>query len=359
LNTELYHKDDLRSLYCGDSRTMPQVESETVQCVVTSPPYWNQRKYEGEEMLIWGGDRDCPHVFDRAAGRNDFCPTCGAWRGVFGLEPTPQLYIEHSMIFLQEIWRVLRPDGVVFWNIADTYASGKGSCYNPGGGENSFGKTAKHAGAYPLERGNISDLRKAGLKPKDLCLVPERFVLEALKNGWYIRGDVIWFKTNHKPESVKDRPTKSHEYIYILTKSQRYHWDAEAIKEPSRRPGEVGHYGGRKYSNWEIPPDDPTYRNGHEQWHHDIKTNEMRNARSVWPISNETYKEAHFATFPVRLAEKCLLAGSRPGDLVLDPFAGSGTTLITATLLGRRSIGYEISRKYCALAIKRSGQMKF
>jgi len=248
-------------IYTGDClEILPTLEAESVHCCVTSPPYWGLRDY-GLPPSIWDGDPACEHEWgdmmpahhpgqvqdnkavhpENAIGQNkgsgSFCQLCGAWRGCFGLEPTPELYVQHSVQVFREIRRVLRDDGTLWLNLGDSYASGKGTCYNPGGGESSLGNTTnpgknkKQAGAYPLDRGNKSTLEASGLKPKDLVGIPWRVAFALQADGWYLRSDIIWAKPNPMPESVKDRCCKSHEYVFLLTKSAKYYFDGEAIKE--------------------------------------------------------------------------------------------------------------------------------
>jgi len=247
---ELY-QDNYRTIYCGDSRQMAELPDESVQCVVTSPPYWGLRKYTGEQELIWADLEGCQHewgkeitrkqsgggwaipkdssTYDHDIGKTDFqlgvrsqgsfCSLCGAWRGSYGLEPTPEMYIDHTILILREIKRVLRKDGVVFWNIADSYAGGgRGSDKKYGEGRDNQPKSFK---------GNSL------IKPKDLSLIPFRLAIAAQADGWWVRSVIIWSKPNPMPESAKDRPTTCHEYILMLTKSARYYWDADAVREPS------------------------------------------------------------------------------------------------------------------------------
>ena len=251
---EPFYKDNDIVIYNKDCRSMDELAGESVQMVCTSPPFFGLRKYAGDQELIWGGLNGCEHKWvreqvvaeirtgkglaewsaknarggghkagqvDRLIYTHGFCSLCGAWRGAFGLEPTPEMYVQHTIEILREIRRVLRSDGVVFWNIGDSYASGKGTCYNPGGGRDSLeGHTRlKEQGAYPLDRGNKSTLEAQGLKSKDLCLVPFRIALEAQADGWWVRSIIIWQKDNPMPESVTDRPTESHEYLLMLTQS--------------------------------------------------------------------------------------------------------------------------------------------
>jgi DNA modification methylase len=592
------YQGNLITTYHGDARNMAELVDESVQCVVTSPPYWGLRKYAGEQELVWGGDEKCEHqwvegikkwhgdrgeraklerkeVFDdtfQVEGTiSNFCALCGAWKGSYGLEPTPEMYIEHTLIFLREIWRVLRKDGVVFWNIGDSYWGGKG-------------KSGQQTPEYQTERFNtgksLNRLQLGGpkitmpkdgkhpfIKPKDLSLIPFRVALAAQEDGWWVRSVIIWSKSNPMPESVSNRPTVSHEYILMLTKSGQptfwthrdgagarkrpqadyrwlklkstairglktkgeqevsgqeqyhgqdidkvsqievveevavepsdwkkkitcpecagegvvqtwsgwysyekqcptcagkgettlwrrinlwtghdYYWDPEAVKMP---PAEstVGRgkvvFGGAKGRNYFPDEDDPNYRGGDEQWGRTYEYDGGgRNIRSVWEFPTQPYPGAHFAVFPEKLPELCIRAAtpeagccsecgapwvrrsevighqktaamevagcnqdggykgldrkdyasasaqspsdakrrilesmskirkstwhptcecgaSRVPSLVLDPFMGSGTTAQVSKQLGRRGIGYELSKEYCKLALERNRQMAF
>jgi DNA modification methylase len=240
----------------------------------------------------------------------NFCSLCDAWRGAFGLEPTIDLYLEHSMQFLRAIHRVLRKDGVVFWNIGDSYASGKGTCFNPGGGDNSLEGHAhlKDQEAYPLNRLNKSDLEGQGLKPKDLCLIPERFAIMAQQEGYWVRSRIAWVKSNPMPESVKDRPTDSWETIWMLTKGKSYYWDAEAVREPQTRDW--------SQENWRKVISRDDLKENSLLHHQTGKTLSEtynpagRNIRNVWEINTQPYPKAHFATFPEKIPERCILAAT-------------------------------------------------
>jgi len=309
---------------------MNELSAESIQCVVTSPPYWGLRKYSGKQELE-------------------------GWTCAYGLEPTPELYVQHTIEILREIRRVLRKDGVVFWNIGDSYGSGKGTCFNPGGGRGSFSGhgNRKDAGAYPLDRGNVSMLKASGLKPKDLCLIPFRVALAAQEDGWWVRSVIIWSKTNPMPESVKDRPTESHEYILMLTKSARYYWDQDAVREPQT---------GTAHSRGTEANVEPYYeaRGSYRRFrtpHTEVLGG--RNIRSVWefPTKPGPGKEIrNFAVFPDKLPELCIKAASKEGDLILDPLMGAGTTLVVAKKLNRYAVGYELSEEYCQLAVERMKQ---
>jgi DNA modification methylase len=403
----------------GDARHIP-LPDNSVQCVVTSPPYWGLRKYSGEQELVWsvreskgivrcnrgdhawgepgvrrnGRDWD-PTIGESPVGRDyqgstgSFCQLCGAWRGAFGLEPTIEMYVEHSVEILREIRRVLRPDGVCFWNIGDCYATGAGRVGDcPGGGKQGEKWTGYRGsnstkggkerwadgamGVGPIQQPNR--MPQAGLKPKDLCLIPARVALATQADGWWVRSDIIWAKPNPMPESVRDRPTDAYEHILMLTKSERYYWDAEAAKEPF-----VSTEKHRATATWvkgwasEEGPHTPIEHAQLAPSHKGSKFNSERkkvvapnvgngdrkdsafgrNLRNVWTFATQPYKGAHFATFPVELVIRCLQAASKPGDLVMDPFGGSGTVGQVAFNMGRRFVLLDLA--YQDLARKRIG----
>jgi DNA modification methylase len=244
--------DDRLTILCGDAleqlRTLPD---ESVQCCVTSPPYWGLRDYGTAKWE--GGDSNCDHITGRAvrtiteasakqstnngswaSETRDVCEKCGAKRidSQLGLEKTPEQYVAKMVEVFREVRRVLRKDGTLWLNLGDSYASDAGKCRNPGGGENSIGKTRKDAGAHPLSRPNVTHLRAMNLKAKDLVGIPWMVAFALRADGWWLRSDIIWAKPNPMPESVTDRPTKSHEYLFLLTKAASYYYDAEAIQEP-------------------------------------------------------------------------------------------------------------------------------
>src|SRR5215469_784331 len=375
----------------ADARRLP-LPDESVQCIVTSPPYWGLRKYAGEQDLVWG-DAACVHewqsesrVGDRREGgcslqwksgtgaattfaksgkmrvTTDTCSECGAWRGAFGLEPTIEMYIAHSLEILRECKRVLRKDGVLFWNMGDSYAS-------TGGAHDGRNDNQRGVG----DHGNRS--APNGLKPKDLCLIPERIAIAAQQDGWWVRSRILWCKPNPMPESVRDRPTDAAEHIWMFTKSERYYWDAEAVKEPCVDPDRPNPDGGSATIGGipRTPIGEPRLSSG------------TRNLRNVWTFPTQPYSGAHFATFPEELPRRCILAttsahgacakcgapweritsttggnigahetiGWKPTCkcsteevrpcVVLDPFAGSGTTGRVATALRRQPILVDLS----------------
>ena len=344
-----------------------ELPDESVQCCVTSPPYWGLRSYKTESQ-IWGGDPVCAHVwgaqipgsnrggsgtptdkngrgegYGRDAARGNWCQNCGAWLGDFGLEPTPELYVEHAVAVFREVRRVLRNGGLLWLVIGDSYAH---SLRQSGLG---------HAGLKQnTNEGSIRDGFKpcpAGLKEKDLLGIPWRVALALQADGWWLRSDIIWAKPNVMPSSVRDRCTTSHEHIFMLAKSARYYFDSEAIKESSANGGQVVTLGKQSFSKRQadgagVKPSG----NGNADTY---TVKEFRNKRDVWTVATRPYKGSHFAVFPPKLIEPCILAGSKPGDIVLDPFAGSGTTGVVALRHKREFIGIELNPDYITLINKR------
>ncbi len=259
----------------GDAlHILSRLPKESVQCVVTSPPYWGLRDY--------GMD------------------------GQIGLEATPSQFVNRLVAVFREVHRVLKNDGTFWLNVGDGYTSGNRGWRAP---------DKKN----PARAMTVRPDTPEGLKPKDLVGIPWRLAFALQQDGWYLRSDVIWNKPNAMPESVKDRPTRSHEYIFLFSKTENYYYDYEAVKEPTD--------------------------NGKGK----------RNIRSVWDVNTEPFKDAHFATFPPKLIEPCILAGTKKGSYVLDPFFGSGTVGVVCELLKRNYIGIELHPEYIALAAKRLG----
>jgi len=350
----------------GDVReTLKTVGDGSVQCVVTSPPYWGLRDYG---TASWDdGDPACDHLPpDEApnshkmtsgqktshAGRfaGPHCFKCGARRvdSQIGLEQTPDEYVAEMVAVFREIRRVLADDGVLWLNLGDSYATGtqasRQQSTNPGVGAN-----------CPEAQNSVVRVGTPdGLKTKDLVGIPWRVAFALQADGWWLRQDIIWHKPNPMPESVTDRCTKAHEYMFMLTKSARYYFDNKAIKEPvaetSLKRAEYG---------WDC--DRPSTKNasmGGEGIHVDkmgtrFVNPDGRNKRSVWTVPTKPFKGAHFATFPPQLIEPCILATSREADTVLDPFFGAGTTGLVAQRHNRRWIGCELNPEYAKLAEER------
>jgi DNA modification methylase len=282
-------------------KTLPD---ESVNCVVTSPPYWGLRDY--------GQD------------------------GQLGLEQEPEEYISNMVDVFREVRRVLTDDGTFWLNIGDSYSgSGKGPAGNLGKANNERHLEHKTGGIVPK-----------GTKPKDLVGIPWMLAFALRADGWYLRQDIIWSKPNPMPESVTDRCTKSHEYIFLLTKSRKYYYDNEAIKEPSVSNPKTAinaRFGGNKYGD----SDDPKHatKSGNI-W----KPTATRNKRDVWVIATQPFKGSHFAVMPEKVAETCVLAGCPEEGVVLDPFFGSGTVGVVALKHNRRYIGIELNPEYVEIA---------
>lgn len=297
----------------GDCREVMRyliAEEVQVQCCVTSPPYWGLRNY--------------------------------GVAGQLGLEPTLTEFVANMVEVFSLVRELLADDGTLWLNLGDSYAGAAGGAQGKTGDRASRTFTAKSI----TKQG-------AGLKPKDLCGIPWRVAFALQEAGWYLRQDIVWHKPNPMPESVRDRCTKAHEYLFLLAKSERYYYDADAIKEQSTYAGPNGSqlspyaqgFGRRSKAEEQARQD--KHREPGEL---------TRNKRSVWTIATQPFAEAHFATFPQALVEPCILAGSRPGDIVFDPFLGSGTTAQGAQRLGRWWIGIELNPDYLPMQDKRTAQ---
>ena len=349
----------------GDVRErLKELPDQSVNCCVTSPPYWGLRDYG---TASWeGGNSECDHSTARSRGDDiktgdkqgtsagsrpntqRTCATCGAVRvdDQIGLEFTPQAFINSLVAVFREVKRVLRDDGTLWLNIGDSYFSttkGTGGM-NPETSPKNAIKGKDNFQSFDAVRVDAGDLP---LKQKDLVGIPWMLAFALRADGWYLRQDIIWAKPNPMPESVTDRCTKSHEYIFLLSKSPRYYYDNEAIKEPSANLGKTAiKFGGNKYGD----SDDPKHATKSGNEYTDAGT---RNKRDVWTVSTRSYKGAHFATFPTALIEPCILAGSPIDGVVLDPFFGAGTTGLVAQRHGRKWIGCELNPEYAAIATAR------
>jgi DNA modification methylase len=260
--------------------------------------------------------------------------------GQIGLEDTPDAYVARLVEVFREVRRVLRQDGTLWLNLGDSY-SGSGKGGNPGNSLHIKQKT--NAGSL-----SVRAIKRDSMKRKDLIGIPWRVALALQADGWYLRQDIIWHKPNPMPESVTDRCTKAHEYVFLLSKSPRYFFDADAISEPAVEPGGNGNKKPYQVSGQRRGDNANLGQNVHK-----IGPRDTRNRRSVWTIATKAFSEAHFATFPPELPKICIKAGSRPGDMVLDPFGGAGTSGLVADRLGRRAILIELNREYAAMASQR------
>lgn len=346
----VFYSSSHGTLYHGDAlECLDAIPDASVQCVVTSPPYWGLRNYHSA--------------------------------GQIGLEDTVEAHIDALVRVFRAIRRVLREDGTLWVNYGDTYASDSkwGGC--TGG---------KHAhGLHGVATGMGRDKIRCGLPDKNLIGLPWRLAFALQADGWFLRSDIIWAKPNPMPESVRDRPTRAHEYIFLLSRNARYYYDAEAVREPvaamsgakaqcARALTFARHVNEPQRPGHNMPQHRParvsknanSFRHGGLYTHNasldyssdkkNISSGEKipnesctRNRRTVWTIPTYGCPYAHFATFPSALVAPCILAGSRRGDTVLDPFMGSGTVGMVARRLGRRWLGCEINAEYCALALKR------
>jgi DNA modification methylase len=305
------------TIICGDALTVLKTLPDcSVQCCVTSPPYWGLRDY--------------------------------GVAGQLGLEVTPEEYVSKMVAIFSEVKRVLMDNGTLWLNLGDSYYNFRG--YTDYATKQSCASNEAHIMGTACGKRNA---KQENLKGKDLVGIPWMTAFALRTDGWYLRSDIIWHKPNPMPESVTDRCTKSHEYIFLLAKSQKYYYDAEAIKEPNTTGSIERFESGAPRKRTDNRPGTPyTFQQD------DIGKSPLngRNRRSVWTIPTKSYPESHFATFPPDLIKPCILAGCPEGGIVLDPFMGSGTTALVAKNLNRKYLGIELNQKYIALAEKRLAQ---
>ena len=300
----------------GDSLSiLKTLEDKSINCCVTSPPYYGLRDYGTNEQI--------------------------------GQEKTPEEYIQKLVSIFGEVKRVLRDDGTLWLNIGDSYAgSGKGGAFYPDAVKDTKQGTNKGI----VDKPNLIHTNKLiGYKAKDLIGIPWMLAFALRYDGWYLRQDIIWHKPNPMPESVKDRCTRSHEYIFLLSKSKKYYYDSDAIKEHTVYP--TGTRTDKKQGEFKGK------RHAHEDYKHISDSfraiRDYRNKRDVWTVSVKPYRGAHFATFPPELIEPCILAGCPKGGTALEVFSGSGTVGAVAAEYGREFIGIEINPDYCPMSKKR------
>lgn len=332
------------SILTGDCRTiLPTLPAESVHCCVTSPPYW---------------------------GLRDF-----GVAGQIGLEPSLDAYMAEMVAVFHEVRRVLQRDGTLWLNMGDSYAASRN------------GRSADMTKTLRLDDRTFRDkpfstigpVAGSYLKAKDLCMMPARLAIALQADGWWLRSDIIWHKPNPMPESITDRPTSAHEHVFLLAKSERYYFDADAVREPRTQREDANGFRGSCYVGGDIrnaemgkrrTPGNKTHKGTAAYYagdlHHRTKAgliayNErervadpndvgVRNIRNVWTIAAQPYSEAHFATFPPALIEPCIKAGCPVGGTVLDPFLGAGTTGLVADRMGRSCIGIELNPDYARMA---------
>jgi DNA modification methylase len=300
-------------------RTLPD---NSVNCCVTSPPYWGLRDY--------------------------------GHQGQIGLEDTPQEYVTRMVEVFREVRRVLRDDGTLWLNLGDTYANTPVGSFNGGGFKDSSAQTGGRDLSGVATSGVLNKLKASGLKQKDLCGIPWRVAFALQEDGWFLRQDIIWHKPNPMPESVTDRCTKAHEYIFLMTKNSKYYYDNDLIKEPVSS-STVNRLSQPNYQNQIGSSRVPNKTNGNMKA---VGNSEKRNKRSVWTVTTKPFKGAHFAVMPQDLVEPCVKAGCPEGGVVLDPFAGSGTTLVVASKLNRSAIGIELNPDYVSIIEERLGVLR-
>jgi len=359
---------ELNKIYNLECREgLKYLPDNSIDCCVTSPPYWNLRDYNLDTVL-W------PEIEYSIFG---FTINISEWTGCLGLEPTPEMFVGHIVLIFREVKRVLKPEGTLWLNFGDSYAA------------NSKNRNIEQAQAKNTLQGRKNEeiliqqnKITSGLKSKDLVGIPWMVAFALRADGWYLRQDIIWHKPNPMPESVADRCTKSHKYIFLLSKSPKYYYNQDAIKEPASnntharqaraKNGAKSNPDDKKNgirppkcqkipSGWDTGPGNHNKLLGR---YGKIKNNESfnsamanivdeRNKRSVWTVSPKAFPEAHFATFPQMLIVDCIKAGCPENGTVLDTFMGAGTTAVVARKLNRNFIGFELNKKYIDIANKR------
>ena len=298
----------------GDSlEVLKSMDDESVHCCVTSPPYWALRNYDMDGQL--------------------------------GQEASPEEYVDKLVEIMGEVHRVLRSDGTLWLNLGDSYV---------GSGAKGKHKDPKNPKGRNAQSDKANNNKVAGLKSKDMVGIPWRVAFALQAQGWWLRSDIIWHKTNPMPIPVNDRPTSCHEHIFLLSKSKIYHYDKDAILEPLKNPTRKdpttsAGFGGNKHTNNK----DKTLNNAYSGTPYDATKLKGKNKRDVWTIATNGYKGAHFAVYPPKLIEPCILAGCPDGGTVLDPFSGSGTTGVVALNNNKKYIGIELNPEFAELSHQR------
>jgi site-specific DNA-methyltransferase (cytosine-N4-specific) len=331
------------------------LEDKSVQAIITSPPYWSLRKYDIPDVVI--GKQDCAHEFGnnmirrlrtkagpsaqcgntlkdaqpRQLDNGAVCIKCNAWKGQHGLEPTYQQYIEHTRLWAKEAWRVLRDDGVFFLNLGDSYSASGGQGWTGLESKNFKHKTQPH--------------RSKDLKPKCKILIPHRVAVALIDDGWILRNDIIWFKPNSMPEPVKDRFKKCFEFIFFFTKQTRYYFDLDSVREREYTEQTLKRLPKGKDKRTVIKHKfgQDTMETGYASSFTDLHLNPKgKNPGDLWQINTQPSPFKHYAMWPEKLVERMILCSTKKEDPVLDPFAGSGSTLYVAEKLNRKGIGFDL-----------------
>ena len=345
---------------------LKSLPANSVHTCITSPPYYGLRTY-GTEPQVWGGDPTCTHDW---LSKGMCANGCGAWLGHLGLEPTYQMYISHLVSVFAEVYRVLREDGTLWVNIGDSY--------NAAGRKTHGTRIGRKQGTNRASANGNDSSRPSSthLKPKDLLMIPARLAISLQDWGWYLRSDIIWAKPNPMPESVMDRPTKSHEHLFLLAKSESYYYDSQSIREPSitcdprhlytskgawdidgrpigqrhgGKPRTAGNHNHKYVTEYESSDSEEHRTKAGLLKVADVPW-ETRNKRDVWSVTPQPYPGAHFAVMPEKLVDPCVLAGCPPSGTVLDPFCGSGTVGVSARRHNREFIGIDLKPEYVEMA---------
>lgn len=386
---------------------LEKLPSDYADVVVTSPPYWGLRDYGNQNITIWDEKKDCNHIwgsrekdFKFTGGTNgktgqhssdkthfesssSFCCKCGAWKGQLGLEPHPQMFINHLVQIFSEVRGVLKPKGSCWIVIGDTYFGGKGQS---GRKDHNLEQRVKEGRTLQKRDWTLNkqdcpqDLAKQDgkwLQPKQKMLIPERFAIAMQEDGWLLRNTVIWHKVNHMPESCRDRLTRSWESVFFFVKDKKYYFNLDAIRKPyppqtvaicqrnfkSNAKVVDENFDTEKHQRWakkvvlKTKHDKAIKREGNFSYTDPLHTKAYNpigaNPGDVWRLTTEGFKEAHFATFPQKLVKRILKCAAPKNGLVLDPFCGSGTTLYVAHKMGLDWLGIDLNPEYCEMANKR------
>lgn len=377
---------ELNKIYQGNAlEVLKTFPNESINCVMTSPPYWALRDYQIKDDIVWDENKNCEHewinytrpsntwgepnknvagIFKNAdentswikSQENASCSKCGAWKGQLGLEPTFDLFIKHLCDIFDEVKRVLKKDGTCWVNLGDTY-SGSGVGHKPEHFWNEDG-TPKNKFAYKVNKDKVptqppkeKNWKINGIQDKSLCLIPFHFAIEMQNRGWILRNVIIWHKPNCMPSSIKDRFTVDFEYLFFFVKNKKYWFETQY--EPSQYEEREQR---RKYG-WHGEIVEGIERNQPEHLDKEDYTNrflpEQRNKRTVWRICPKPFKEAHFATYPEELCETPIKAGCPIDGIVLDPFFGAGTTGLVALKQNKKFVGIDLNPKYIEIAQNR------
>jgi len=343
------------------------LEDNSIQAIITSPPYWGLRKYDIPDIII-GGDINCEHELiehftspkggkshpDRPSNvganrimsdmdirgvgiKSNFCMLCSAWKGQYGLEPSYKDYITHTILWAKEAWRVLKDDGVFFLNIGDSY-NGSGGC---GSEKYAMEKHMQFGKKTPI--GNYQPPNKDySMKSKCKMLIPHRIAISLIDEGWILRNDILWYKTNAMPESCQDRFSKKFEYIFMFVKNPKYYFNLDAVKIESKTYLTDKRCSALERARMKGYNTKIQYNGKSERISEFMASQPYCNPGDVWQINTQPSSEKHYAMWPEKLVERMLLCSTKENDIILDPFAGSGTTLKVAVQNRRKAVGIDL-----------------